>query len=99
MKRKPAKSFLVIAISLYILMSSTYGQYYTLASADIISRNLKFENFDQEYLSAANDSELKDTGSGGLLKDFQWLAFLFGQSFHLLSQVLSLDLKSLVLRC
>ena len=99
MRSKPARTFLIIAISLYILVSSTYGQYYSLAAADFISLQPKLENFDQEYLSAANQSELKMYGSGGFLKGFQLLTCLFGQSFHLLSQVLSPDQKNLVLRC
>ncbi len=98
MKRNPLQSLLII-ISLYILLSSTYGQYYAFASADFISHNPKFENFDQGYLSAVDQSELKDCRSGGFLKDFQLLTYLFGQSFHLLSQVLSADQKTLVLRC
>jgi hypothetical protein len=99
MKRKPSQIFLVIVISLSILVFSTYYEYYTLAAADFISHNLKLENFDQEYLSAANQSELKVYGSGGFLKGFQLLTCLYGQSFHLFSQILSLDQKTLVLRC
>jgi hypothetical protein len=99
MKRKPIQIFLIIAISLFILVSSTYGQYYTLASADFISRDLKLENFDQEYLFATNQSEFKVYGSDGVFKGFHLLACLYGQSFHLFSQILSLDQKNLVLRC
>lgn len=99
MKRKPSQIFLVIVISLSILVFSTYCEYYTLAAADFISHNLKLENFDQEYLSAVNQSELKVYGSGGFLKGFQLLTCLFGQSFHLLSQEPSFDQKNLVLRC
>jgi len=99
MKRKPIQIFLVIAISLYILVSSTYGQYYTLAAADFISLNLKLEAFDQDYLSAANQSEFKVSRSGGFFNGSQLVTCLFGQSFHLLSQKPSLDQKNLVLRC
>jgi hypothetical protein len=99
MKRKPIQIFLVIAISLSILVSSTYCQYYTLAAADFISLNLKFENFDQEYLLAANQSELKVSRSGGFFNGFQLVTCLFGQSFHLLSQSPSLDRKACILRC
>jgi len=97
MKRKAI--FLVITVSLSILVSLTYGRYYTLASADFLSRGLKLESFDQEYLSATNQSELKVFGSGGFLNGFQMLTSLFGHSFHLLSQAPSLSQKNLVLRC
>jgi hypothetical protein len=99
MIRKPINIFLIIAISLCVLAGSTYCQYYTLAAADFISPHLKFENFDQEYLSAANQSELKVYGSTGFLKSFQLLACLFDQALRLLSQGPSLDQKNLVLRC
>ena len=99
MKSKRVQIFLIIAICLYILVSSTYGQYYALASADFLSYNLKLESFDQEYLWATNHSELKVFGSGGFSNGFQLLTSLFGQSFHLLSQVPSSDQKTLVLRC
>ena len=99
MKSKPVQIFLIIAISSYIIVSSTYSQYYAFASADFLSHNQKLESFDQEYLSASNESELKDTRSGGFLKDFQLLTCLIGQSFDLLFQGPSLDQKNLVLRC
>jgi len=97
MKRKTI--FLAIAISLSILASFTYGQYYTLASADFLSHDPKLENFDQEYLSATNQSELKVFGSGGFFDGSQLVTCLFGQPFHLLSKVPSLNQKNLVLRC
>jgi hypothetical protein len=99
MKRKPIQIFLVTATYLSILGSSIYGQYYTLAAADFLSHNLKLEAFDQDYLSAAGQSELKASRSGCLFNGFQLVTCLFGQSFHLLSQLPSLDQKNLVLRC
>jgi len=99
MKSEPIRIFLVTAISFFILVSFTYSRYYILASADFISLDLKLENFDQEYLSAANQCELKVYGSGDSFKGFQLLTCLFGQSFHLLSQEPSLDQKNLFLRC
>jgi hypothetical protein len=97
-KRAPARIFLATGISLCVLASFTYGQYYTVASADFISRDLKLENFDHDYLSAVNQNELKVYGPYGFLESFQ-LSCLFEQSFHLVSQVVSLDQKELVLRC
>jgi hypothetical protein len=99
MERKPIQIFLVIVISLSIFVCSIYRQYYSLASADFISIGLKLENFDQEYLSALNQSELKVSGSGDFLKGFQPVTCVFGHSFHLLSHEPSLDQKTLVLRC
>ena len=99
MERKPIQIFLVIAISLSILVSSTYCQYYTLAAADFISLDLKIENFDQDYLDSANQSEFKAYGSDGFFKGFHLLTCLYGQSFQFLSQEPSLDQKNLVLRC
>jgi len=99
MQRKPTQILLVIAIFLSILVSSTYAQYYALASADFISHNLKLEAFDQDYLSAIDQSESKACRSGALLRDFQLATYLFGLSSHLSSQISSLDQKTLVLRC
>jgi len=99
MIRKPINIFLTIAISLCILAGSTYCQYYTLAAADFISGALKLENFDQEYLAASNQSELKASGSSSLVKGFHLVTCLLGLSFHLSPQKPSLDQKNLVLRC
>jgi len=99
MKKKPTQIFLVIVISLFIFASSAYGQYYALASADFIAHDLKLEAFDQDYQSAANQSESKACRSGGLLKDLQLATYLFGLCSHLPSQISSLDHKTPVLRC
>ncbi len=63
MKRKAF--FLLIIIAVFMVVSFTYGQYYTLASADFISHGLKLETFDQELLIAAYASRLKILGSNG----------------------------------
>ena len=99
MKRNPVQIVLVIAIFLPILVSSAYGQYYAMASADFISRNLKLEAFDQDYLSAVDQSELKASISDVLFKDFRLVTSLFGLSIHLSSQISSIDQKTFVLRC
>jgi len=62
MKRKQIQICLVVAISLFIVVSSVYYQYYSLASADFISHNLKLENFDQEFLLGTSVSRLKVFG-------------------------------------
>ena len=99
MKRKALQIILAAAISLAITASSAYVSYYTVASADFLSSNLGFEAFDQEYLSAANQSEVKVSPSCGSFNGFQPATDLFGLPLHLSSQISSLDQKTLVLRC
>jgi hypothetical protein len=99
MKRKPIKIILVIAISLAIPMFTAYIYYYTVASADFLSPNLKLEALDQEYLMAANQSELKVSRSVGFFNGSQLATYLFGQSSHFFSQIPSLDQETLILRC
>jgi hypothetical protein len=99
LKRKPIQILLVIAISVFVLVSLVYSQYYILASADFISVDLKLENFDQEYLSAADQSAMKVYGAGGSFEGYQPFTCLSGQSFPLLSRQSSLDQKTSPLRC
>jgi hypothetical protein len=99
MKRKAIQIFLVIAISFTIPVSSGYFCYYTLAAADFLSLDLKFETSDQAYLLAANQSQLKVSRLGGFFNGFQLATYLFGQCFHLFSQIPSLKQETLVLRC
>jgi len=89
---------LTITISLSVLASFTYGQYYTVASADFIFHGLKLENFDRDYLSAVNQNQLKVYGAFGFLESFR-LSYLLEQPFHLVSQIVSFDQKELILRC
>lgn len=65
MKKKQIQICLIVAISLSILVSSIYYHYYSLASADFISHNLKLENFDQEFLLVTSVSRLKIFGPSG----------------------------------
>jgi hypothetical protein len=88
-----------MAISLSILVSSTYCQYYTLAAADFLSPDLNFENYDQEILQAAYQIELKSFGFSGGSNGYLLGAHFFSQSFHSFSQALSLDQETLILRC
>jgi len=98
MNRKSIQIILVIAVSLAIPVSSAYVGYYTVASADFLSPNLGFEAFDQEYLSAAHQSELKIFDSSIFFR-LPPGTYPFGLSPHLSSQISSLDQKTLVLRC
>ncbi len=99
MKRKAIQIILVIAISSAIPVSSAYVSYFTVASADFLSSNLGFEVFDQEYLKAANQSELKVSPFVGSLSGFQLATDLLGLPSHLSSSISFLDQKILVLRC
>jgi hypothetical protein len=101
MKRrlKRTQIFLVIAIAFSIPVFSTYCQYYTLAAADFLSPDLNFETFDQEILLAAYQSELKVFGLSDFFNGFLLATPLFSQSSHFFCQVLSLDQKTLILRC
>jgi hypothetical protein len=99
MKRKVIQIFLVIVIPFTISVFLAYFCYYTLAAADFVSLDLKFETFDREYLLAADKIELKVSRLGGFFNGFQLTTGLFGQRFHLFSQIPSLNQKSLVLRC
>ena len=99
MNRKTIQIILAIAISLAIPVSSAYVSYDTVASADFLSSNLGFEAFDQDYLSAANQSELKVSPSVGFFSGFHLAYDLFGLPSHLSFQMSSLDQKTLVLRC
>jgi hypothetical protein len=99
MNKKAVQIILVIAISLVTPVSSAYISYYTVASADFLSSNLGFEAFDQEYLSAANQSELKVSPSVGFFSGLHLASDLFGLPSHLSFQMSSLDQKILVLRC
>ncbi len=98
-KQKGIQILLIIAISLSILASSTYCQYYVLAAADFLSPDLNFENYDQEILLAAHQSELKSFGFSGCSNGFLLVAHVFSQFFYPFSPVLSLDEKTLILRC
>jgi hypothetical protein len=59
------ENILVVAISFAVLSSSVYFCYYSLASADFISHQPKFETFDQEVLVAVSTSRLKISGPSG----------------------------------
>ena len=99
MNRKAIRIILVLVISLVIPVSSSYVGYYTVASADFVCPNLGFEAFDQEYLLAANQSELKVPPSVAFFNGFQLATCLFGLPSHLSSPIDLLDQKPFVLRC
>lgn len=98
-RAKGIQIVLVLAISVAISFSSAYLGYATLAASDSLSFNLNFENVDQDYLLAAHMSELKMFRSSGFFDAFELPLYPFERSLHLLSQKLSFDQKSLILRC
>ena len=85
MNRKAIQFVLAIALSSAIPVSSAYVSYYTVASADFLSSNIGFEAFDQDYLMAANQSQLKVSPLVGFLNGFQLATDLFGLVSHLSS--------------
>jgi hypothetical protein len=99
MNRKAIQIILVIAISSAIPVLSAYISYYTVAEADFLSSNLSFEAFDQEYLLAANQSELKVSPLVGSVSGFQPTTHLFGLPSYLFLQTSSLDQRTSVRRC
>jgi hypothetical protein len=99
MNKKAVRIFMVIAISFTISGSSAYFSYYTLAAADFLSSDLKFETFDREYLLAADQSQLKVSGLDSFSKGIQLTIRLLEHCFHLFSQIPSFNQKPSVLRC
>ncbi len=99
MKRKLFRYILVITVSLAISSSSAYICYYAVASADFISHNLKLERFDQEFLSASNQNELKAFGFGGFFDGSSLVAYPIGVSLQSLFEISSFGQKTLILRC
>jgi hypothetical protein len=59
MKRRGIRTFLVIAISLFIPIFQTYFYYYDLSEANLPSPDLSFESPDQEILPITKHNELK----------------------------------------
>ncbi len=99
MKRKFIQILLILVISLAIPVSSAYISYYTVASADFLSSDLGFEAFDQEYVAAANQSELKIFDSSNSSKAAPQELFPIGLFPHLSSQIFPPDQRTSVLRC
>ncbi len=56
------ENILVVAISFAVVLSSACFCYYSVASADFISHQPKFETFDQEFLVAVSTSRFKISG-------------------------------------
>jgi hypothetical protein len=99
MKKGITQTFLVIAISLFIPIISTYLHYYDLAETDFLSNYISYENPDQENLFINQPSDSKVFIPNAYSNVFPWVIGLLEQSFHFPSTICSLDQKALVLRC
>jgi hypothetical protein len=96
---KRIQIFLGIAISLFILALPVYLRCTQLSQSKFVSSDLSFENSGQEEWMRESGKELKGYRSSALLIIFDSGTNLFEQSFHLLSQALSLHQETFVLRC
>ncbi len=100
MKRKLIQIILVIAVSLSAPVSSDYFSFCADAASDLLSPNPNdVEDFDQEDLSDASQSESRVLESVGFFFGFEPPACLFGLSSYFSSQKSSLDQKTVILRC
>ncbi len=99
MKRQLTTIFLATVLALSISGSSAYVCYYTVASADFLSHHLKLERFDQEYLSASGQNELKEFGPAGFFNGSSLANHPIGIPFHFFPYLSSSNLKNVVLRC
>jgi len=96
---KGFRVILVIAISFSILIFSAYACYYTVAAADFLSPDLNFETYDQEFLFAAYENELKELVPGSFFNGSHLITDLFGQPSYFFLKMPSLDQETLILRC
>jgi len=90
---------IVVAISLFIPIASIYVSYYTVAAADFLCPNLNYESFDQEFLFAAYENELKVFVPSGFLAAFALTTHLYGEPFDFSFHIPSHDHRVLILRC
>jgi len=96
---KGIKIIIVVAIASSILISSAYFCYYTVAAADFLSPGLKLEIFDQEFLSAAHEIQLKAFAPGNFLNGVCCFHY-FSEFFCYFSSLIPpLDQETFVLRC
>jgi hypothetical protein len=96
---KGIRIIIAVAISFSILITSAYFCYYTVAAADFLSPNLNLETFDQEFLSAACENELKTFLPASFLNDLHRINYFFEFSYSLSSIIPSLGEDAFILRC
>jgi len=90
---------IAIAIFFSILISSAYFSHYTEAAAEFLSPSPKLEIFDQEFLSAAREIQLKAFPHGDFLDGLRCFHYFSGFFYHFSSIIPSLDPGTFVLRC
>jgi hypothetical protein len=99
MKKRITQTFLVIAISLFIAIISTYLHYYNLAEGDFPSHNISYENPDQEDLFIGQQSESKVFISSAFSITFPPGVDLLEHFPNFPFIICSLGQKTSVLRC
>jgi hypothetical protein len=99
MKRRLTQVFLVILITLSISLLSAYLDYYDLAEADFLSRNISFENPDQENLSIDQRVEFKVFISSVFSLIFHEVIDLSEQFLRFTFTRFSFEQKTFILRC
>lgn len=99
MKRRVTQTFVVIAISLFIPIISTYFDCCNLAEADFLSCDLSYENPDQDSLSIDQQNESKVFLSSAFSILFDPGIILFQQLSHFPFTLCSLDQETFILRC
>jgi len=90
---------LIISISLFIPIISTYLHYYDLVETDLLSNPISYENPDQESLLIDQQSDSKVFMLSGFSFTFPSAIDLLEQSSHPPFTICSLDKKTHVLRC
>ncbi len=98
MKRRPNEVILLLLISFALPGVFVYVCYETVTAADF-SPDLSFEAFDQEYLWAADQTELEASRSADFSSRFEPVTDLTGLSFFLFFQTSPFDGKTILLRC
>jgi hypothetical protein len=99
MKRKPIQTFLVIAISAFILVFPAYLRSSNLAGVRLFSTDLSFENPDQDDIFPYQHNQSKAFVSSVLTIKLLPGTILFDQISRFWFLVSILDQKALLLRC
>jgi hypothetical protein len=99
MKRRLTQIALVVLITLFISFLSAYLDYYDLAEADFLSRNISFENPDQENLLIDQQIEFRVFMSSAFSLIIHEIIDFSERLPHLTFEPSSLERKIFILRC
>ena len=99
MKRRLTQIVLAILITLSISLLSAYLDYYDLAEADFLSRNVSFENPDQENLLIDQQIEFKVFISSAFSLIIHEVTDFSNHLPRLTLEAPSLEQKITILRC